>query len=378
MSKEKDVLSALLGAGTVSFHAVFAKALGSVTAALFLSQAYFWQQKARFSKTKTVEEKPFFERTAEAWYEDTGLTTDQQVAARQRLKRLGILEEKKMGLPAKLYYHVCLDTLVSVIYRYNETGKSVVEDYRNKKRYITRTEDGKFRKQKTVKNGNNIESLESLESLRERDAHANSKPSKAEISKRDVAPPESPEQITPWNEDLLAAEFLKHIAGETPETAAKHAKEICQKIEIGPLANATDEQVNELVDRSRREAREFQAAFENSPRQTRTFEDAEKEIAKWAATDGIETVKYRHELARRKFNEKDLPQLAAHFCSIYGKPGGSDREQLLKDPIEFFRVGLNKYLTNQNQFDRTATGQQGNGQQPQTPATYTRPNLLPT
>jgi len=67
---------------------------------------------------------------------------------------------------------------------------------------------------------------------RERDAHANSKPSKAEISKRDVAPPESPEQITPWNEDLLAAEFLKHIAGETPETAAKHAKEICQKIDM--------------------------------------------------------------------------------------------------------------------------------------------------
>jgi len=243
MSKEKDVLSALLGAGTVSFHAVFAKALGSVTAALFLSQAYFWQQKARFSKTKTVEEKPFFERTAEAWYEDTGLTTDQQVAARQRLKRLGILEEKKMGLPAKLYYHVCLDTLVSVIYRYNETGKSVVEDYRTKKRYITRTVDGKFWKQQTVKNGNNIESLESLENLRERDAPAEiQNPSTLKEGKKRsplVAPPpyfppgpESPEQITPWNEDLLAAEFLKHIAGETPETAAKHAKEICQKIDM--------------------------------------------------------------------------------------------------------------------------------------------------
>jgi len=147
---------------------------------------------------------------------------------------------------------------------------------------------------------------------------------------------------------------------------------------LGPLANATDEQVNELVERSRRETKEIHAAFSKAKTANRTFEDAEKEIAKWAATEGIETVKYRHELARRKFNEKDLPQLAAHFCSIYGKPGGSDREQLLKDPIEFFRVGLNKYLTNQNQFERTATGQHGNGQQPQTPSTYTRPNLLPT
>ena len=156
----------------------------------------------------------------------------------------------------------------------------------------------------------------------ERDAHANSKPSKAEIAKRDgVAPP-------------------------------------------GPLENATDEYVNELVHRSRREAREFQAAIENSPKQTRTFEDAEREIARWAATEGLETVKYRHELARRKFNEKDLPQLAAHFCSIYGKPGGTDREQLLKDPIEFFRVGLNKYLTNQNQFDRSSVGIQGGQQGP--------------
>ena len=344
MSKEKDVLSALIGGGTVSFHAVFAKALGSVTAALFLSQAYFWQQKARFSKTKTVEEKPFFERTAEAWYEDTGLTTDQQVAARQRLKRLGILEEKKMGLPAKLYYHVCLDTLVSVIYRYNETGKSVVEDYRNKKRYITRTEDGKFRKQKTVKNGNNIESLESIESLRERDAPAENQPSNLKEGKKEKTP----------------------LVAPTPSFPP------------GPMANATDEEVNELVDRSRRETKEIHAAFSKSKTANRTFEDAEKEIAEWAATDGIETVKYRHDLARRKFNEKDLPQLAAHFCSIYGVPGGSNREQLLRDPIEFFRVGLNKYLTNQNQFERTATGQHGNGQQPQTPSTYTRPNLLPT
>ena len=113
---------------------------------------------------------------------------------------------------------------------------------------------------------------------------------------------------------------------------------------------------NEL---SRREAGELYLKISQSKTANRTFEDAEKEIAVWAATDGIETVKYRHELARRKFNEKDLPQLAAHFCSIYGKPGGSDREQLLRDPIEFFRVGLNKYLTNQNQFERVSTGQQG-------------------
>ena len=180
------------------------------------------------------------------------------------------------------------------------------------------TKRGKQVSRKNEHNNTENNTLNNTES--ERDAHSNSKPSKAEISKRDVAP--------------------------TPSFPP------------GQLANATDEEVNELVDRSRRETKEIHAAFSKSKTANRTFEDAEKEIAEWAATDGIETVKHRYDLARRKFNEKDLPQLAAHFCSIYGVPGGSNREQLLKDPIEFFRVGLNKYLTNQNQFDRTANGQQ--------------------
>jgi len=181
--------------------------------------------------------------------------------------------------------------------------------------------------------------------VKERDAPAeiqNPSTLKEEISKRDVAPPGD-------DANKLVESFRK--AGAKTRHDASH-------FPPGPMANATDEEVNELVDRSRRETKEIHAAFSKSKTANRTFEDAEKEIAVWAATDGIETVKHRYDLARRKFNEKDLPQLAAHFCSIYGVPGGSNREQLLRDPIEFFRVGLNKYLTNQNQFDRSATGQQ--------------------
>jgi len=120
------------------------------------------------------------------------------------------------------------------------------------------TKRGKQVSRKNEHNNTENNTLNNTESERAAPAEIqNPSTSKAEISKRDVAPPESPEQITPWNEGLLAVEFLKHIAGETPETAAKHAKEICQKIEIGPLANATDEEVNDMVDRSRREAGEL-------------------------------------------------------------------------------------------------------------------------
>lgn len=165
MSNQLEALAAVLRGGVVSFHAIFAKMLGSVTAGLFLSQGYFWQHKAKYSNLIEVEGKTYFDRTSEEWFEDTGLSVEQQSAARERLRSVGILHEKKIGLPARLHYHICLETLVSVIYRYNETGKSVVADHRTKPRYITRAADGKFPKQATVKNGCNIiESSESSES----------------------------------------------------------------------------------------------------------------------------------------------------------------------------------------------------------------------
>jgi hypothetical protein len=90
----------------------------------------------------------------------------------------------------------------------------------------------------------------------------------------------------------------------------------------------------------------------------KTVEEAEARIAAWAKGEGFETVKQRHELARRHYSPADAQRIAAHFCSIYGEPGQPKRGALLSDPVEFFRVKLSSYLANQNGFERAQAQKQ--------------------
>ena len=69
MSKHLTALKTIMGGGIVSFHAVFAKALGSVNAGLMLSQAFFWQENSKFGKPVEIGGKKFFSKTCNKWYE---------------------------------------------------------------------------------------------------------------------------------------------------------------------------------------------------------------------------------------------------------------------------------------------------------------------
>lgn len=84
----------------IAFHRCFIDLTGSVTAALFLSQAVYWQ--------KRLPEKPddWWHKNRADWTDETGLSRREQETARQILKRLGILEEQRTGVPARLMYRV--------------------------------------------------------------------------------------------------------------------------------------------------------------------------------------------------------------------------------------------------------------------------------
>lgn len=164
MSKSNKVLSSIIGGGIVSFHAIFAKAFNSVSTGLMLSQALFYQEGARFKKLVEIDNEKWFAKTSDEWFDDTGITEEAQRTAREKLKSAGIMHEIRAGAPATMHYRIDTNSLVAVISRYLETGKSIAVDNRNKKREITRTESGKFRQLKAVNSGNSyIESLESLE-----------------------------------------------------------------------------------------------------------------------------------------------------------------------------------------------------------------------
>ncbi len=88
----------------VAFHRIFVDLAGSVTAALFLSQALYWTGKG-------ASDDEFY-KTMEEWQEETGLSRSEQESARRTLRQIGVLEEQKKGIPAKVYYRINFDVFM--------------------------------------------------------------------------------------------------------------------------------------------------------------------------------------------------------------------------------------------------------------------------
>jgi len=87
----------------IAFHRPFVAITGSVTAALFLSQALYWAKRCK----EHEDGCSWFYKTQADWEEETGLTRYEQEGARKALRNLGVLKEKRVGLPAQLYF--CID-----------------------------------------------------------------------------------------------------------------------------------------------------------------------------------------------------------------------------------------------------------------------------
>ena len=89
----------------VSFHRCLVPVAGGVTSALMLSQA-IWT-------TQTLEPSAggWFIRSQEQWTQETGLSRWEQETARRALRRAGLLEERRVGMPARLWFRVCADVV---------------------------------------------------------------------------------------------------------------------------------------------------------------------------------------------------------------------------------------------------------------------------
>ena len=85
----------------VSFHRCLVPVTGGITSALMLSQA-IWTTHAL---DPTAE--GWFMRSQEEWTEETGLSRWEQETARRALRRAGLLEERRFGMPARLWFRVC-------------------------------------------------------------------------------------------------------------------------------------------------------------------------------------------------------------------------------------------------------------------------------
>jgi len=87
----------------VSFHRCLIPITGGVTAALLLSQALWVTQEL------DPAAQGWIEKSRDQWTEETGLSRWEQQTARRALRDAGFLEERRLGMPARLYYRVRAD-----------------------------------------------------------------------------------------------------------------------------------------------------------------------------------------------------------------------------------------------------------------------------
>ena len=93
----------------VSFHRCLVPITGGVTGALMLSQAI------ATSETVPPDCDGWFTRTQEEWTEETGLSRCEQQTARRALREAGFLEERRAGMPARLYCRVCSNAILHAL-----------------------------------------------------------------------------------------------------------------------------------------------------------------------------------------------------------------------------------------------------------------------
>ena len=89
----------------VSFHRCLVPVTGGITSALLLSQAIWtsqWLEPAADG---------WFLRSQDDWTQETGLSRWEQESARRALRRSGLLEERRIGMPARLWFRVRPDAV---------------------------------------------------------------------------------------------------------------------------------------------------------------------------------------------------------------------------------------------------------------------------
>jgi hypothetical protein len=84
----------------ITFHRCLIPVSGGVNAALLLSHA-IWTTQALDG-----EAEGWFLKSQEQWAEETGLSRWEQETARRALRDAGLLEERRVGMPARLWFRV--------------------------------------------------------------------------------------------------------------------------------------------------------------------------------------------------------------------------------------------------------------------------------
>lgn len=92
----------------IAYHRIFAEIAGSVVGGVMLSQAVYWSRRSSSGDG-------WFYKTREEWEEETFLTRWEQESARTALRRIGVWEERRKGMPRRLFYRINFDRLAVLL-----------------------------------------------------------------------------------------------------------------------------------------------------------------------------------------------------------------------------------------------------------------------
>ena len=95
----------------IAFYRRLVELTASAKAALLLSQAIYWTRHGR----DIAKNGGWFYKTTDQWQRETGLTAREQESARRILRDLGVLQEKRTGIPARLYLRLDLEQLTALL-----------------------------------------------------------------------------------------------------------------------------------------------------------------------------------------------------------------------------------------------------------------------
>jgi len=112
-TKAVGAVLTLLADRTIAYHPTLAKALKSAKAAILLGQLLYWSQ-------RTKDSDGWFYKTGKDMYDETGLSREEQENARKSLTKAGVIEEKRRGVPAKMYFRVDADRLYDLLTHWHQ------------------------------------------------------------------------------------------------------------------------------------------------------------------------------------------------------------------------------------------------------------------
>jgi len=95
----------------IAYHRIYSKITGSITAGLLLSQLLYW--------AKTMEYKEFY-KTDKDFADELGMGLYELKGAKKKLNDLGLVSIKRKGVPAKTYYKVNVEKVITLITSYGK------------------------------------------------------------------------------------------------------------------------------------------------------------------------------------------------------------------------------------------------------------------